>query len=136
MHCPVLWLYRLPLFVWIFLLTACDINSDNEVNLTEIATEFNKKCPQMIDSETRIDGIDIKEPNTIVYKYTLINLPAKNVDTIEFKKALFPGIISIIKLSPEMKPLRKNATNFEYQYSDKSNKTIYTFKIFPKDYNP
>lgn len=136
MHSPVLWLYRLPFFLLIFLFTACDINSDNEVNLAKIANEFNKKCPQMIDSETRIDRIDITEPNTIIYKYTLINLPAKNVDTIEFKKALFPGIISIIKLSPEMKPLRENATNFEYQYSDKSNIPIYTFKIFPKDYNP
>lgn len=90
----------------------------------------------MVDSETRIDGIDVKEPATLVYKYTLINLPVENVDTSEFKKMLFPGLISMIRLSPDLKQLRENNTVFEYRYSDKSNKHIYTFKISSKDYNP
>ena len=136
MYSQVLWVYRSLLFLPVLLLAACNSQSHEEDSLTGIVNEFNKKCPQMIDSETRIEGIDVKEPNTIIYKYTLVNLPLQNVDTSEFKKALLPGIISVIKLSPEMRTLRENATNFEYQYSDKFNKTIYTFKIFPKDYNP
>lgn len=117
------------------LLISCSSSSQPSATLDEIAREFNKNCPQMIDSETRIDGIHIKKPNTIIYRYTLINLPVQHVDTLEFKKALLPGIISIIKLSPEMKQLKENNTNFEYHYYDKINKHIYTFKIFPNDYN-
>jgi hypothetical protein len=89
----------------------------------------------MIDSETKIEAIEIKGTNTIVYKYTLINLLAKNVDTVEFKKLLKPGIISVIKMSPEMKKLRDQNTVFEYYYQDKEQKFIYNFKIQAKDYN-
>ena len=136
MKFPVPSPYYFFILLFTLLFISCTQNPAPVATLEEIATEFNKKCPQMIDSETRIDGINIKLPNTIVYKYTLINLPVQNVDTNEFKKALRPGIISIIKLSPEMKQLRESNTNFEYQYFDKLNKAIYTFKFFPKDYNP
>jgi hypothetical protein len=135
MKLPALLKYHILVFSLIVLFTACSSSTQPNATLEEIALEFNKNCPQMIDSETRIDGIHIKEPNTVIYRYTLINLPVQNVDTIEFKKALTPGIISIIKLSPEMKQLRENNTNFEYHYFDKTNKHIYTFKIFPNDYN-
>ncbi len=113
----------------------CATESSGSATLEEIAREFNKKCPQMIDSETKIDGIEIKEPNTIVYNYTLVNLFKQKVDTAEFNKALRPGLISVIKLSPEMKKLRDNNTNFEYAYYDKSHTFIYLFKILPTDYN-
>jgi hypothetical protein len=113
----------------------CATESSGGATLEEIAREFNKKCPQMIDSETKIDGIEIKEPNTIVYNYTLINLLKQNVDTTEFNRALRPGLISVIKLSPEMKKLRDNNANFEYAYYDKSHTFIYLFKILPADYN-
>jgi hypothetical protein len=113
----------------------CATESSGGATLEEIAREFNKKCPQMIDSETKIDGIEIKEPNTIVYNYTLVNLFKQKVDTAEFNKALRPGLISVIKLSPEMKKLRDNNTNFEYAYYDKLHTFIYLFKILPTDYN-
>lgn len=119
-----------------FLLAGCAQTAETNTYLDEVATEFNKKCPQIVDSETRIDGINVKPPSTLVYKYTLINLPVENVDTTEFKKMLLPGLVSMIRLSPDLKPLRENNTLFEYSYSDKANKHIYTFKISPKDYNP
>jgi hypothetical protein len=123
----------LSVFVCLLFCSCANERSDG-ATIEEIAREFNKKCPQMIDSETKIDGIDIKEPNTIVYNYTLINLLKQKVDTAEFNKALRPGLISVIKLSPEMKKLRDNNTNFEYAYYDKSHAFIYRFKILPVDY--
>lgn len=113
----------------------CATESIGGATLEEIAREFNKKCPQMIDSETKIDGIEIKEPNTIIYNYTLVNIIKQRVDTVEFNKQLRPGLISVIKLSPEMKKLRDINTNFEYAYYDKSHAFIYLFKISPLDYN-
>lgn len=83
----------------------------------------------MIDSETRLDGIEVKAPNTLVYKYTLINLLAQSVDTVQFYRLLWPGIISTIKLSGEMKKLRDANTTIEYLYQDKNNAPIYTFRI-------
>lgn len=117
--------------------THCQPSAPPEKSLQEIADELNKKCPQMVDSETRLDGIQIKDGNkTIVYKYTLINLSAEQVDTLAFRKALWPGILSLIKTSPAMKTLRDQETRFEYYYQDKQSQLIYNFKVAPADYKP
>lgn len=127
------------LFIYFFVMF-CFYSCGNSVeknmqNLSEIAKEINEKCPQMLDSETRLDGIEVKEPNTLVYRYTLINMRAKNIDTTQFYRAMWPGLISNIKVSLEMKKLRENQTHIEYFYQDKTNKEVYTFKIKPEDYN-
>jgi hypothetical protein len=77
----------------------------------------------------------VKEPNTLVYNYTLVNLLSQNVDTTEFYRALWPGIISTIKVSVEMKKLREHHTTIEYFYQDKNKVPIYTFRIGPEAYN-
>ncbi|PBQ31776.1 hypothetical protein CNR22_08335 [Sphingobacteriaceae bacterium] len=122
--------------ILVCVLVSCeDPTVKNRKELSEVATVINEKCPQMLDSETRLDGIEVKEPNTLVYKYTLMTIVAKNVDTVQFYRALWPGIISNIKASIEMKKLREANTLIEYYYQDKSNTPIYTFHISPADYN-
>ena len=50
-------------------------NSDSiDKKALKVVSQFNDKCPMMIDSETRMDGIEIKDGNIIKYKYTLINI--------------------------------------------------------------
>ena len=103
--------------------------------LHEIAQKVNQKCPQLLDSETRLDGIDILQTNTIVYKHTLIHVNAANVDTVAFKKELWPGLLGNIKVSRDMKKLREHQTTASYYYADKNNVPICTIKIQAKDYN-
>lgn len=122
------------LLFFVLAFAQCANETDSTEELQGIVTEFNKKCPQMIDSETRIDALEFKEPNTLTYKYSLINLNAMNVDTHQFYLAMWPGLLSTIKISPEMKKLRDNNATIEYYYQDKSKKFIYLFKILPKDY--
>jgi hypothetical protein len=59
---------------------------------------------------------------------------SQNVDTVEFYRALWPGIISNIKVSLEMKKLREADTEIDYFYQDKNGKPIYTFHITPDRY--
>ncbi len=100
----------------------------------KVVTQFNEKCPMMIDAETRMDGIEIKDKNTIVYKYTLINLHVENVDTTKFNSALRPGIINTIKTNADLAELKRIKSSFEYRYKDRENKFIYSFIITPNDY--
>ena len=101
----------------------------------KVVSQFNDKCPMMIDAETRMDGIEIKASNTISYKYTLINLIAEKVDTAKFNEALRPGIIETIKTNAQLAELRRINSSFEYYYKDRENKFIYSFVIKPSDYN-
>ena len=90
----------------------------------------------MIDAETRLDGISIEKPNTLIYNYTLVNASALNADTHLFYLSMWPGLVSYIKVSKEMQKLRDNQTIIQYLYKDKSNQFFYRFKINPNDYNP
>ena len=89
----------------------------------------------MIDSETRMDGIEIKDGNIIKYKYTLINLLSKNVDTAAFNLNLRKEIVKTIKTNTELNELKRINSNFEYYYKDRENNFIYSFMITPNDYN-
>lgn len=122
------------IFIIIFSLSNCQESSNND-DLKQIVDGLNKKCPKMIDSETKFEGIEFIEPNKIIYKFTLINLAVQNVDTTQFKLALWPGILSTVKVSSEMKKLRDNQTNIDYLYLDKYKRQIYTFKIVPENYH-
>ena len=102
--------------------------------LNSIASELNKKCPQMLDSETRIDGLSFEEPNTLVYHYTLVHVDKDKVDTVEFRKNLWPGILSNIKISKDMQKLRDHRTTVCYVYGDGKNRFIYRFSVRPEDY--
>lgn len=127
--------HQLTLLVFFILLSCTDKEAEHRKDLVRVAEEVNEKCPQMLDSETRIDGIEVKDPNTLVYHYSLINVEKQNVDTFQFYKMLWPGIISNIKTSVEMKKLRENNTVIEYLYLDKAKDTIYLFRIGPEKYN-
>ena len=120
--------------IWL-ICTYCSSKSGAGNTTGELAAAINKKCPKMIDSETRLDKVDFKEPNTITYHYTLINLLKQNVDTAQFYQALWPGLISFIKVGSEMKSLRDSQGTVEYCYKDRDGLDIYCFKIGPKNYN-
>lgn len=111
-----------------------DPAAKNTNDLQTIVEEVNKKCPQVIDSETRFDGLAFKAPNTLVYKYTLLNVSEVNVDTAAFARELWPGILGTIRVSPEMQPLRDSKTTLEYEYNDKFNRFVYRFTIHPDHY--
>lgn len=118
-----------------FLFSNCESKEEKNMRqLNKSAAQLNEKCPQMLDSETRLDRIEVKEPNTLVYKFTLMNVLAKNMDTVLFYRAMWPGLISNIKVSLEMKTLRENKTTIEYFYQDKENNRINSIRITPEDY--
>ncbi len=113
----------------------CNSSQNISSELSQIAADISEACPQMIDSETRLDNVKFKIPDTLIYNYTLINLLAQNVDTTEFRRALFPGLLSGIRVSSDMKKLRDNNIVICYAYKDKNNRPIYVFTITPNHYN-
>jgi hypothetical protein len=123
------------IFVSVLVFSRCSTAESIDNKALKVVSQFNSKCPMMIDQETRMDGIEIKNGNTIVYKYTLINLFASKVDTAKFNLALRPGIINTIKTNAELDELKRIKSSFEYYYKDREDKFIYSFLITPEDYN-
>lgn len=118
------------------MLAACmsDATSDYQDWLSERVNSINQKCPQMLDSETRIDGLQLVEPNTLVYNCTLVRLSVSAGDTAEFKRAVWPGLLSSVRVSRDFKKLRANNTNICFRFAGKEHQPICTIKITPEDY--
>lgn len=124
-------------FGWVFIfLLGCSTEPSQTEQFQQSLKTVNDKCPQMIDAETRLDAVLFQAPGTIIYKYTLVNLQRERVDTAEFRRALWPGILASVRAGEAMKPFRENLMTMEYHYSDRLNQIIYNFKVSPKEYKP
>ena len=102
--------------------------------MMEVASELNKTCPMMIDSETRLDNAISIPENVFQYNYTLINMDKESVDVNEMKKYLEPTIINNVKTNPQMKIQRDNKTTINYYYKDKNGQHLLTISVTPDKY--
>ncbi|MEI8135748.1 MAG: hypothetical protein WCH21_00310 [Bacteroidota bacterium] len=127
-------IFFLTSLIYCLLFSNCSNSESIDKKALKVVSQFNDKCPMMIDAETRMDGIEIKDGNTIKYKYTLINLLSKNVDTSAFNSNLRKEIVNTIKTNSELDELKRINSNFEYYYKDRENNFIYSFMITPNDY--
>jgi hypothetical protein len=115
------------------LLTGC--KPDFQEQLDQTIYNLNAECPQQVDSETTLTGITGGQPLTVTYHYSLVHLERANVDTVLFKKAMWPGLLAYIKVSEGLKTMRENGVTFVYDYRDKANHPICKLLIGPVDYS-
>jgi hypothetical protein len=121
------------------LLFACALVSscsylEREPTLQDTVSELNKKCPVMVDSETRLDRIAAEPGPALSYFYSLVNLDAHRVDTHQLRLALTPGLLSNIRVTEAMRPLREQQVIFSYHYADRRNRPILTIRFTPAHY--
>ena len=108
-----------------------DVNIESQ--LLKMTNEINKRCPFMVDSETRLDNTGAYRKN-IYYYYTLIN---QNIEEVDVKYLIYkvkPRLLNSIETNPDMKFLRDHKVTFIYKYRDKSGINIVSFKFTPQDY--
>ncbi len=92
------------------------------------------KCPIMVDQETRLDNAIALPENSLQYNYTLVNIESTEVNPDTVKKYIEPGIINLVKSSPDMKIYRDNKTTIIYNYRDKNGVFILKLVVTPEMY--
>ena len=90
-----------------------------ESQLLKMSNEINKKCPLMVDPETRLDKTGAYRKR-IYYYYTLVNYDISDVDVKYLIYKVKPALLNKIKTNPDMKFLRDHKVTFIYNYRDKS----------------
>lgn len=102
--------------------------------MTAAASELNKMCPMMLDSETRLDNVMTLPPNIFQYNYTLVNYEKESVDTLAMKEYLEPQTINFVRTSPDMQYARDNNAVINYSYKDKNGNYLFKISISSKQY--
>lgn len=108
--------------------------SKYDKELMQVASELNKSCPLMMDSETRLDNVLALTGNIFQYNYTLVHVERYMLDTIQLKNAVEPTMVEQVKTSPQMKSFRDHKTTINYTYKDKSGSYLCTIAITPDKY--
>jgi hypothetical protein len=98
------------------------------------ASEINKSCPIMIDSDTRLDSTIALPSNVFQYNYTLVNMDNETVDMVALKDYLEPNIINHVRTNPDMKFQRDKKVTMNYYYKDKNGNHVFTISVTPKQY--
>lgn len=100
-----------------------------DAKLTAVANEFNKNCPMLVDKETRLDNLMAMPGKTLQYNYTLVNYNKADIDTVKLKEAIMPGMVQMMKTSPELKYMRDNNVKMKYYYKDKTGAYLMTIQL-------
>ena len=102
--------------------------------MMKTASEINKSCPIMIDSETRLDNTITLPSKIFQYNYTLVNMEKETVDIVSLKNYLEPNITNFVRTNPDMKIQRDNKCTINYYYKDKYGDYLFTISVTPDQY--
>ncbi len=114
-------------------LTGCNNNNAYQM-VVKTSEELNKRCPMVIDAETRLDNTAaLDNPVKLVYNYTLVNATKKELGDrlTSIKETMKPNIQNTVDTNPEMKPFRDNHVLLMYSYKDKNGEYLFDFTITP-----
>jgi len=113
---------------------SCGSSNAPDKGLVKMTEEINKKCPMMIDAETRLDITTALPNKTFMYEYTFINYENGMIDTTLMKNYIMPNAINVIKTNPALKYFRDSKATVKYSYKDKNGNYMFSFAVTPKDY--
>ena len=102
--------------------------------LMAIASELNKSCPIVVDSETRLDNSIGGPDKSFTYNYTLINYSKEEIDIDYFVSILRPSILNNVKTNPDLATFRDKKIEMKYSYKDKNGVFITKIIIKPEEY--
>ena len=118
----------------ILALSSCSALEDQGLStIEEQVKAVNEKCPATIDSDTRLEKVELTVGPTLSYYYTLTKVKDLN-DTIAFKQALWPGLLGGLRTNSALKDLREAQYTIVHVYMSSENKYLCSVVIGPGDY--
>ena len=129
------------LAICITLQTACTGNTTPEETVPAkpttlaSATEFiNDRCPEVVDSETRLDSVLLSKENQLSYYYTLPNKESSGINPSAFNAFLLTGIINNVRSNPDLRMHRDSSITFVFNYRGRNGELITEFSVGPERY--
>jgi hypothetical protein len=133
-------LFLLGISLMIAALSACTGNRKPVERLPWVPTDLasaaeilNKKCPKMVDPETRLDSVLLLQEGLYFY-YSLPNKDKSVIATGAFTAYLLPVIIDNIRMNPRMEMFRDSSVVMLFNYRDRNGEMITEFPVGPNHY--
>ena len=99
------------------------------------ATELiNERCPEWVDSESRLDSVLLSQEGEVYYYYTLPNREGRGINSSSFTAFLLPEIIDNVRSNPDLRMHRDSSLTFIFNYTGRGGEFITEFKVGPERY--
>jgi hypothetical protein len=105
-----------------------------EQQLVQASAEISRRCPFMLDEETRVDSVSAGPGKILTFHYALIKRSAGQLNIGKLKEALQEACVENVRSASAMKPLRDLGVTFVYRYLDKDRKHIVDVTVTPPEY--
>jgi hypothetical protein len=88
----------------------------SERDLIQVSDKLNKRCPVMVDQETRMDNVTAGPGLVFSYNYTFIKHRSTDVNKQEFVSAQRNGLMGTVCASPDLAKFLKSNVTVKYVY--------------------
>lgn len=101
--------------------------------LVRISEKMNRKMPQAVDADTRLDKVSAEAGQQLAYHYTMLNVRSKDINTASFYKTFRPTLQKRVCSSEDLKMFFRNRITVAYAYQGKDGEDIGKLAFTPKD---
>lgn len=108
-------------------------NMDLDDTLSKMSEKMNRKMPQEVDPDTRLDKVSAEPGHQFAYHYTMLNVSSKELKTASFYKAFRPMLQKKVCASDDLKMFFRNRVTVAYVYQGKDGHAIGKLAFSPKD---
>lgn len=103
---------------------------DNLIEATEL---INNKCPEWVDSESRLDSV-LLLPEGLSFYYSLPNKERSTFEAKAFKAFLLPEIVENIQTNYRLQMFRDSSIIMTFNYLDRNGELVTEFSVKPEGY--
>jgi hypothetical protein len=97
-----------------------------ESELEKTTDKINKRCPIMVDPNTRLDNTETMEKN-IIYNYTIIGI--RDEDFLRAKDTIRDRVINIARSTRDTKKLLDLGITLRYVYKNENGMELLQFDV-------
>ena len=105
--------------------------------LSQLVAEANKGLPMMVDTNQRMDKVELGAGNVLIYDFTLPHLSKSQLGNLSaVQKSVRQAWLDNYKAgtTPQMKSLRVREVELDYKYRDQNGVFVFEVSVNPKDF--
>ncbi len=114
--------------------TAEDWIPEKNRNLVSATAYLNERCPEMVDSDTRLDSVFLSQEGYLSFFYTLPGREYASISGTAFYAYMMPEIIDNVRTNRDLKMHRDSSLTMVFNYRDRNGVQITKLTVEPDKY--
>lgn len=108
-------------------------NMNVDEALSRMSEKMNRRMPQAVDAETRLDSVNAEPGHQFAYHYTILNVRSRDLPTAGFYRSFRPILQKRVCAAEDLKMFFRNRITVAYAYRGIDGQDIGKLAFTPRD---